>query len=63
MREIRINEEGDKIVLSTPELDGYLYLQNEGGRANTTLLDERSCKKTFDCTAKELKQFLKEHGY
>ena len=64
MRKILISEqEDDMLVLSTPELDGYMYLDIEDGKANTVNLDDNTCQKTFCCSANELRSYLMEKGY
>ena len=63
MRDIIIKEQEGKLVLRTPELDGYMYLNYENGKADTSRLEDNSCQNTFACSAKELRQLLKEEGY
>ena len=63
MRRIKFTEQNEMLVLETPELDSYMYLPIENGKAITTRLDGNSCKKTFDCSVKELKEYIKEIGY
>ncbi len=63
MRKIIIEKQEDRLVLKTPELDSYLYLNYENKMADTSRLDENSCRKTFDCTPSELRKFLEDEGY
>ena len=63
MRDINVQEEKGMLVLSTPELNGYTYLQMEEGKAITSFLDDKSCRDTFDCSANELKKYIKAKGY
>ena len=63
MRNIKIEEQDGMLVLHTTELDGYSYLRLKDGKADTSLLDELTCKRTFDCSSSELKEYIKERGY
>jgi hypothetical protein len=63
MRNIKTEEQDGMLVLRTPELDGYTYLRLEDGKADTSLLDDHTCRNTFDCSIDDLKKFIKEQGY
>lgn len=63
MREIGIEEERDRLVLCTVELDGCINLPLTDGKADTSRLDDNTCQKTFACSAKELRKFIQEKGY
>lgn len=63
MREIGIEEERDRLVLRTVELDGYINLPLIDGKANTSRLDDNTCQKTFACSAEELRKFIQKKGY
>lgn len=63
MRSIIIEEQEERLVLGTPELDGYIYLSYTNGKADTSRLDENSCQKIFACSIKELRDFLRKKGY
>ena len=53
----------EMLVLETPELDSYIYLPLENGKAITVRLDDNTCKKTFDCRSEELKKYIIDRGY
>lgn len=63
MRDIIIEEQEERLVLGTPELDGYIYLSYVNGKADTSGLEDNSCQKTFACSADELRKFIKLRGY
>lgn len=63
MRNIDIEEQDEMLILHTIELDGYSYLRIKDGKADTSLLDEFACKRTFDCNLSELKEYIKKRGY
>ena len=63
MKRIIIEEQKDKLVLGTQEHDGYFYLNYQNGKADTSRLDENSCYKTFNCSSKELCEYLRRKGY
>ena len=63
MRKIIIEKQEDRLVLRTPELDSYLYLNYDNEKADTSRLDGNSCRNSFDCTPAELKKFLEDEGY
>lgn len=63
MRDIFIEDESDRLVLGTPELDGYINLPLLDKKADTSRLDDNTCQKTFACNAKELRKFIKDKGY
>ena len=63
MRNIKVEKTEEMLVLRTKELDGYIYLPLEDRKAKTTNLDDNTCQKTFDCSAKELRDFIKDLGY
>ncbi len=63
MRDIIFEEQDGKLVLGTPELDGYIYLNYVNGKADTSRLDDNTCQKTFGCSANELRKFLRNKGY
>jgi len=63
MRQIKIKEENNMLVLSTLELDSYMYLNLYDGKADTSKLDDNSCSKSFQCKAFELRDFLNKQGY
>ena len=63
MRRIKLSIQDEMLVLETPELDGYIYLPLENGKAVVSRLDDNTCKKTFDCSSEELKRYIKDRGY
>lgn len=63
MRRIILSEQDEMLVLETPELDSYIYLPIEDGKALTFRLDDNTCQKAFECSAKELKKYIKDRGY
>ncbi len=63
MRDIVFEEERERLVLRTVELDGYINLPLTGGKSDTSRLDDNTCQKTFACSAKELREFISKKGY
>ena len=63
MREIVIEEQSDRLVLHTVELDGYINLPLTDGKVDTSRLEDNSCQKTFACSAKELRELITCKGY
>lgn len=63
MRKIVIEDEGDRLVLGTVELDGYINLPLNNNKADISRLDDNTCQKTFDCSANELCDYIQKKGY
>lgn len=63
MKNIVIENQGDRLILGTSELDGYICLSLADGKADTSRLDDNTCQKTFACSTKELCEFIKKEGY
>jgi len=51
MRRIKMSVQDEMLVLETPELDDYIYLPLENGKAVVSRLGDNTCKKTFDCSS------------
>ncbi len=63
MRNIVFEEDRDRLILRTVELDGYVNLPITNNKADTSRLDNNTCHKTFDCSVEELRKLINQKGY
>ena len=63
MKEILLEELGDRLSIGTTDLGGYINLPLKGRIAETSRLDNNTCQKTFECSANELRNIIHEKGY